>query len=137
MPDRSKIFVDTNIVIYSINSEDHKRDICRQLLIARPVISVQVLNESTNVMRRQLKFTWPEIEDALSGLRQVCHVVPVTETTHDLGLRMCKRYRISLYDAILLGAALENECTEFVSHDMQDGMTLFDTLTITNPFHVR
>ena len=134
MLDSTRIFIDTYSVIYSINSQDPKSAICRQLLTAKPMINVQVLNESANVMRRQFKLKWVEIEAALSALRQVCHVAPVTETTHDLGLKVCKRYKLSLFDSMLLGSALENQCREFVSHDMHDGLVLYDALTVRNPF---
>lgn len=49
-------FIDTNIVIYSLSQDEVKQDIAIMLLAKKPVVSVQVLSETTNVMRRKLGF---------------------------------------------------------------------------------
>nr|VFK17434.1 MAG: hypothetical protein BECKLPF1236A_GA0070988_1017012 [Candidatus Kentron sp. LPFa]VFK32296.1 MAG: hypothetical protein BECKLPF1236C_GA0070990_1016211 [Candidatus Kentron sp. LPFa] len=52
----SASFIDTNIVIYSLGQDDAKQDIAIRLLSKGPVVSVQVLSEAANIMRRKLGF---------------------------------------------------------------------------------
>jgi predicted nucleic acid-binding protein len=49
----SDSFLDTNIVLYSL-SNDMVKYRCTLLLLAKqPILSLQVLNEAANVMRRK------------------------------------------------------------------------------------
>jgi predicted nucleic acid-binding protein len=60
------IFLDTNILIYAFSSDDPRSLPAEELLAAGGTISVQVINEFTNVMRRKLGRTWPDIEAAIA-----------------------------------------------------------------------
>ena len=44
-------FIDTNIVIYSLSEDDKKQDKALALLANKSAISIQVLNETANIMR--------------------------------------------------------------------------------------
>ena len=48
--------------------------------------------------------------------------------------RLCDSYAFSPYDAIHIQAALELDCRYFLSEDLQDGLVVQGTLTISNPF---
>lgn len=52
-------FVDTNVVLYSLSDDVVKRRRALMILVDRPVLSLQVLNEAANVMRRKLGFAIP------------------------------------------------------------------------------
>lgn len=45
-------FVDTNVVLYSLSDDAAKRGQALVILVDQPVLSLQVLNEAANVMRR-------------------------------------------------------------------------------------
>ena len=47
-------FVDTNVVLYSLSDDVAKRRRALVILLDRPVLSLQVLNEAANIMRRKL-----------------------------------------------------------------------------------
>jgi predicted nucleic acid-binding protein len=64
----------------------------------------------------------------------VCTIVPISEETHDLGLHIAERYRLSVYDAMIVAAALLAECKTLISEDMQHGQILEGRLTVRNPF---
>jgi len=57
------IFLDSNVLLYSI-SADPRAEIARRALAVGDVISVQVLNEFANVVRRKQVLSVAEIRDA-------------------------------------------------------------------------
>ena len=133
MPD-PKIFIDTNVVLYLLSGERAKADTAEGLIGRDSIISVQVLNEMTNVAYRKLSMPWSEVEE-LSGLIQsLCTVVPLTLETHQLGLELIHRYQLSVYDAMIVAAAYLAECSVLYSEDMHDGLSINQQLHIRNPF---
>lgn len=60
-------FVDTNIALYSLSDDMIKRRQALAILVDQPVLSLQVLNEAANVMRRKLGFDIPAIREVLSA----------------------------------------------------------------------
>lgn len=59
-----KIFLDTNIMLYAF-TDDAPSAIAEALLGRGTDMSVQVLNEFTNVARRKFGLDWGEVEQAL------------------------------------------------------------------------
>lgn len=128
-------FFDTKVLLYLLSSDTEKSDRAEQLLSAGGVISVQVLNEFASVASRRLKMSIEEIREVLTTIRAVCTVVPISEETHDEALRLAERYGLSIYDSLIVAAALIAECKTVVSEDMQDGQVLDRRVKIRNPFH--
>ena len=127
-------FVDTNVLLYILENDVRKAARAKTLLLTQPVISVQVLNEAASAARRKMRLDWPRILDFLAELRAYVHVSAVTIATHDSGLRLAERYQLSVYDAMIVAAALEAGCATLWSEDMHDGLLVDDRLTIRNPF---
>jgi predicted nucleic acid-binding protein len=97
-------------------------------------ISVQVLNEMTNVARRKLSLSWPDTHALLDAMRGLLAVHPVTIETHETGLALAERYQLSVYDAMIAASALQAECDTLWSEDMHDGMVIENQLRVSNPF---
>jgi predicted nucleic acid-binding protein len=74
-----------------------------------------------------------EIREVLSAIRAVCTVEPVSIETHDLGLDLAQRFGLSIYDALIVAAALLAKCRIVYSEDLQDGQ-IIEGLTVRNPF---
>ena len=127
-------FVDTNVLLYLLSGDAAKADRTEALLVQRIVISVQVLNEFAHVARRKFKLEWIEVRQALVDIRRFADVHPLTVDTHDRGLALAERYKIGLYDAMIVAAGLEAGCTSLLSEDFQSGQRLDGRLTIRNPF---
>jgi predicted nucleic acid-binding protein len=125
-------FFDTNVLLYLLSS-DAKADKAEALLAVGGVVSVQVLNEFVSVAFRKLKMTWPEIREILTTIRAICKVIPVTVEIHETGLTIAERYGLSLYDSLILAAAVQAKCPTVYSEDMQDGQVV-QGVTIRNPF---
>ena len=85
----------------------------------RGVISVQVLNEFASVASRRLAMRLPEIREALSAVRAICSVEPLSEQTYDLALDLVERFQLSLYDGVIVAAALLAKCGILYSEDMR------------------
>jgi predicted nucleic acid-binding protein len=129
-----KAFFDTTILLYSITTEDVRAEIAEKLLAAGGCISVQVLNEFAAVARRKLNMSWGQITDALFAIRVLCEpAIALTLNIHDSALKIANQYGYHIYDALVLAAALEEDCDVLYSEDMQDGQR-FGNLTIRNPF---
>lgn len=126
-------FVDTNVLIYLLSADERKADISARLLFGKTVISVQCLNELANVAHRKCRLEWSELHEFLSGIRRVCRVVPVTSEIHEEGLTLAQRYKVSIYDAMIIAAALQAGCATLYSEDLQSGMR-FGALRVLNPF---
>jgi predicted nucleic acid-binding protein len=127
-------FFDTNVVLYLLSADQAKADRAEELLAIGGTISVQVLNEFVAVTSRKLRMSWIEIREVLAQVRAVCAVEPVTIETHERALRLAERYGISIFDALIVAAALLANCKTLHSEDMQDGQMIERQLTIRNPF---
>lgn len=127
-------FIDTNVVIYLLGSDTAKADRAEALIKSGANVSVQVLNEVANVLRRKRGMTWAEVCEVLGLLRGLCRVHPLTVETHAKGLDIGERYSLSVYDSMILAAALLAGCDTLWSEDMRDGLHIDNQLRIRNPF---
>lgn len=127
-------FFDTNVLLYLLSADQDKADRAEAELTAGGSVSVQVLNEFASVASRKLGMPIPEIREALAAIRAVCRVEPVSEDTHDLGLKVAERYGLSVYDSMIVASALLAGCKSLLTEDMQDGQTFDGRLKVRNPF---
>ncbi len=127
------VFFDSNILLYLMSPNSVKSDQAEDLIAGRGVINVQVLNEFANVATRKFGADLPKVRNMLSTIREVCTVRPLDIQTHDLGLEIAERYKFSVYDSMLVAAALKAGCTTFYTEDLQHDQKI-GGLTIRNPF---
>jgi predicted nucleic acid-binding protein len=127
-------FFDTSVLLYLLSGDTAKADKVETLLSTRGVVSVQVLNEFAVVALRKLRMPLNEIREILDTIRAVCAVEPITVETHDRGLAVLERYRFSLYDSMLVAAALIAGAKIIYSEDLQHGQVIDNQLRVTNPF---
>lgn len=127
-------FFDTNVLVYIASGDSVKADQAEKAIAAGGAISVQVLNELSNVARRKMRLSWMETHTFLATLRGLLTVHPITIETHETGLALAERYSFSIYEAMIAAAALHAGCDTLWSEDMQHGMALDEGLRIANPF---
>jgi predicted nucleic acid-binding protein len=130
-------FFDSNVLLYLASDDTAKADRAEELLIGGGAISVQVLNEITNVARRKMRMSWSETRTSLTTVRALVTVHPVTVATHDTGLALAERYALSIYDALIAAAAVGADCDTLWSEDLQNGMLIGDRLRVVDPFGAR
>ncbi len=127
------VFFDTNVLLYLVSGDTEKAD-CAERLVARGgAISVQVLNEFAAVAAGKKGIQFAKIRETLSAFRVLFAVVALDIETHDLGLDIAERYRIPVYDSLIVAAALRAGCTTLYTEDLLHGQKI-DRLTIRNPF---
>ncbi len=130
-----KRFFDNNILVYAFLDTD-RRDLALDLLADGGVISVQVLNEFTNVARKKWPRDWAEIDAAHQVIRLHFNpIVPVTFDTHQSALELASRDGQSFYDALIVAAAIEARCDTLFSEDLQHDRK-FGKLVVKNPFRL-
>ncbi len=126
-------FLDTNILVYSIGI-DHRMLRAKQLVLERPVISVQVMNEFVNVAKRKLTLPWPEIEASLQDFTDmVSLIVPLTMNTHRLGVQIARDHQFRIYDSMIIASASIAGCGILYTEDLADGAVIAG-VQIRNPF---
>ncbi|HTV69920.1 MAG TPA: PIN domain-containing protein [Rhizobiaceae bacterium] len=128
------VFFDSNVLLYAAADEGKKRARVEALIRANGTISVQVLSEIASVARRKMRMDWDETVEFVAAFRNWLHVIPLTEQIHDDGIRLARRYQLSVYDGMIVAAAIDADCTVLYSEDMQNGMIVDSKLRIQNPF---
>lgn len=126
-------FVDTNIVLYLLD-DGPKADRAEAILAQQPHISVQVLNEALLNCRRKAGLSWEQTGIFLSGIQNLCRVESLTLQTHEVGRALGERYSLSVYDAMIVAAALIAGCTTLYTEDMHHGLLVEGRLRLLNPF---
>ena len=127
-------FLDTNVLVYAFTND--VRAAAAQALLERGcATSIQGLNEFANVARRKLGMDWAELHDALAAIRTLCRtIVPLDIEIHDVALRVAARHRYSIFDGLMIAAALKAGSDVLWTEDLQHGAVIDRRLRISNPF---
>jgi len=135
-----RTFVDTNVLVYAVDeSAPAKRGRAREILDGPErgstlVVSTQVLSEFYAVVTRRLQVPLPPAE----AERAVRHLSGMAVATLDAGtvtsaVARAAKGGISIWDSLIVQAAIESGCRVLLSEDLQDGAE-FDGVRVENPF---
>lgn len=132
----AKVFLDTNILVYSYsNSETRKQVIARTIIEeTNSFISSQVLQELVNTITRKFGFSYAQAVDVAKECLQNNDLHINTEFTIVKACKIAERYGFSFYDSLIISAAIESECTILYSEDMNNGQEIEGKMRIVNPF---
>ena len=140
------LFFDTNILVYAQDSavpfkQMRAREVIDAAMAAdRFVISTQVMQEFYGVALRKRWMTPAHAANLLTHLAQHT-VVPASAESVLRGVALQQRHRLSIWDALVVQAALDARCTVLYSEDLQDGQRFESmggagpVLRIVNPFN--
>ena len=131
-------FIDTNVLAYAHDERDpQKQAVARELIQRllrerRGLVSLQVLREFFVVATTKLGMS---SEEARQRMVRYSRFGVVTLDLADLlaATDLHRLHRWSLWDALIVRAALNGGCRTLHSEDMQPGYTV-DALTLRNPF---
>ncbi|NJM29200.1 MAG: PIN domain-containing protein [Rhizobiales bacterium] len=129
----SRAFVDSNVLLYTIDDDEAKALRAYEIMDEGPLISVQVLNEFTNVARKKFKLDWPDVRDGLEHIRECCEILPLNLGVHLRAIEIAEANRIGVYDACLVAAADLAGCDVLYTEDMNHGQRI-GGVTLRNPF---
>jgi predicted nucleic acid-binding protein len=132
-------FLDTNIFLYAEDHSDPRKQERAKRLIKEVLrdrsgrISLQVLQEYFSVATRKLRI------DAWAARRQVelysrrMDIVRLEPNDLLAAIDLHRLHQFSIWDALILRAALISGCRMLYTEDLQAGFRL-DSLTVVNPF---
>lgn len=134
MPMPDKIFIDTNITIYSLCKNSSKAHLAAPLFLNSPTVFTQVLSETANIASKRLGLSIADIRRLILWLEATCQIELISLPTINTALDIRERYQFSWYDSLIIAAALESNCNILYSEDMQHGQLINGSLRIVNPF---
>lgn len=134
MPDNQHNFLDTNILLYLISADKEKKKTALSLCSSGNCISINVLNEYSNVCRKKLFRTIEEIGEDISFFERRLSIIYPSLTTTRHALDIGKNTGFSHFDCLVLASALEADCGIFYSEDLQHQRRIENKIEIVNPF---
>ena len=133
----SKIFIDTNILVYSMDSRDKKkRDLCRLLLTDLRhnhigVISTQVMQEFYVVATTKLRADPLMVKNILDSFRHFEVVIINPDLIKD-AIDCSIVHQLSFWDALIVSAAEHSRCHQLWTEDLSAGQ-IIQGVQIVNP----
>ena len=131
-------FLDTNVLIYSVDRADRAKQETALGLIARHakertgVISTQVLQEYFSAATRKLGIAPQQARQHLRDFL-VFDIVQVTPGIIEEGVDCSILNTISFWDGLIVASASAAKCAELISEDLADGQ-IIQGIAIKNPF---
>ncbi|KUG25446.1 pin domain protein [hydrocarbon metagenome] len=133
-----KFFIDTNILIYTIDNHYPKKKIISRELIAKlfedasGIISTQVLQEFYYTAVNKLNSD-PKIIKALLKSFEDLEIVQINTTIIHNAIDCSITNKISFWDALIITAAESANCNKLFSEDLNNGQVI-NGVEIVNPF---
>ena len=136
-----RYFLDTNIFVYSFDRDSPDKAgravelIHHAVTAGTGVVSFQVVHEFFNVALRRFAqpMTAAEAQQYLSTVFRPLLAVHSSVSLYSESLRMHAAYSLSWYDALIVAAAIESECSVLYTEDLQAGLRI-GPLTVKDPF---
>ena len=136
-----RFFLDTNVFVYASDGTSpgkakRARALMREAVTTQKgVVNYQVVQEFFNLALRRFSrpMTTSDAEQYLNGVFLPLLAVHSSSGLYTEALHVQQRYRLAWYDALIVTAAMEAECSILYSEDFQDGQR-FGDLRIRNPF---
>ena len=132
-----KIFIDSNILIYSIDDGEPLKQEIADSIIERlsengGIISTQVLQEFFNVATKKLKLPKAFVKEVIERLADcfIVHQNSVQDILHAIEISI--KTQFSFWDSLIIAAAISENCIELYSEDLNDGQ-IVENLLIRNP----
>lgn len=133
-----RIFIDTNILIYSIDDADPKKqrgasEVINRLSENGGVISTQVLQEFFNIAANKLKLPKEHVKELIERLSDCfpVHKNSVSDIIRAIDISI--KTSFTFWDSLIISAAVSEGCRTLYSEDLNDGQ-IVENVTITNPF---
>jgi predicted nucleic acid-binding protein len=130
----AEAFFDSSVVLYLLSGDVERADVVETLLLHGGHVNVQVLNEVAAVALRKRALAIGEAREFLAGIRDFCRTHALTTDIHERGIGIAERYGFSLYDSMIVAAALEAGCRALYTEDLQHAQVIEKRLKVVNPF---
>ena len=135
---KGKIFIDTNIWLYSFMEQNYKKaEISRKLIEAnftKIILSTQVLNEICFNLIKKANYSEQDIKILIKNMIDNFHTTVVDEEIVLFASSLREKYKFSYWDSLIVSSALKNNCKILYTEDMHHGLIVDGVLEIVNPF---
>lgn len=130
--------LDTNILVYSVDARDARKQTLALDVIAASVVrdcplALQVIGEFYAAATAKLKLRADDASERSLQLLASFEIFAQSTNAVRAALKETAKSRFSFRDAVLLASAAEAGCSVILSEDMQDGAR-FGSIAICNPF---
>lgn len=135
------MLVDSNILVYAINSSSPKHKRAQKFLqenIGKLYLSHQNIFETLRVLTHP-KFSSPmspsDAINAVNPIMKVCRIIAPDYKTHHLTLELIKKHKLSadrIFDAYLVATAVSNDIKQIATDNEKDFKKF--GINIYNPF---
>ena len=137
----AKVFFDTNVLIYVFDkTSKQKAKLATELIDSataegRGVLSLQVIQEFMNIMRRGQKplMSVAQCRLFLGVLTERFELVRPSPDLLTRGLYVHESFQISWNDSLIVAAAQSGGCEVLYSEDLSHGQT-YGSVRVLNPF---
>ena len=130
----ARAFADTNRAVYTLDQDPVRRRAAMAVMKARPVISVQVVNEFLNVASGKMRLPRQTANRLATILMRRCEASDLTVEMVQRAIALGERYQLSHWDALIVAAALAAGCDTLYTEDLQHGQVFEGRLTVRNRF---
>ncbi len=134
-----RTFLDTNVLVYVFDDDsglkqERARSIVADASSGAYVVSTQVLQEFFVVVTRKLerRMTHDAAAQAVTALARL-PVANLDAASVLAAVDRVGRHSMSLWDSLVIQAAVESGCTRVLTEDLHDGQSI-DGVRIENPF---
>ena len=132
-------FLDTNVLVYAYDESAPAKqrvaqDLVRKAVAGELIISAQVLAEFAATLLHKL--TPPAAPDDVLAILDALAPIKVISPDGELVRRAVEarvKYRLHVYDAMIVAAAERGGCQRIWSEDLNEGQQYFGS-TVANPF---
>ncbi len=133
-----RVALDTNVLAYAegVNGPSMKTlalDLVNGLPQGSVVLPVQALGELFQVLVRKAGRSRPSARSAILSWRDAFSLLETSPQTMLAAADLAVTHQFGIWEAVILSAAAEADCTLLLSEDMQEGF-IWQGVTIANPF---
>jgi len=139
MSDKTKVFFDSNILVYFADGADPKKQQIAEKLIKNAVIndngviSTQSLQEFFAATTRKLLCTKEKAKEYVENFSNSFTVEQISVPLILKAINISIKNQFSFWDSLILSAAIQSGCIICYSEDLTNGQ-IVDGLKIVNPF---
>jgi len=134
----SKVFIDTNLFVYTIDKKDSVKQEAARNFIKKlvdnhiPVISTQVIQEFYVVTTAKLKADPVIVKNIVHNFHNM-ELVKIDLELIEQAIDISILSKISFWDSLIIAAAEKSNCGYVVSEDLNAGQ-LYRGIKLINPF---
>lgn len=138
------MLIDTNLIIYAINSASPKHNQAKRFFSQNQsnlLVAHQNILEAMRVLTHT-KFSHPitffQAEKAVDSIAQAAIVISPTEETLAIAMMLMRKYDRAanrIFDAYLVATMLTHGIKKIVTDNDRD-FTMYEEITVLNPFRV-